>query len=114
MSIWNKILLGCIFVTALALFVLSARALQAHRVWHETYNKHKEAIAAAEQEAKDLLGTPERDSTGLLRAKIELYRLLIGRGRVWDNCQPVNVAKDQDPATNRERVLVTLQTKETS
>lgn len=111
MSIWNKILLGCIFVTALALFVLSARALQAHRVWHQSYNKHKEAIAAAEQEAKDLLGTPERGSTRLLRAKIELYELLIGRGRVWDNCQPVNVAKDQDPATNRERVLVTLQTK---
>jgi hypothetical protein len=110
MSIWNKILLGCIFVTALVLFVLSARALQAHRVWHESYNKHKEAIAVAEQEAKDLLGTPERGSTGLLRAKIELYELLIGRGRVWDNCQPVNVAKDQDPATNRERVLVTLQT----
>jgi hypothetical protein len=110
MSIWNKILLGCIFVTALVLFVLSARALQAHRVWHESYNKHKEAIAATEQEAKDLLGTPERGSTGLLRSKIELYELLIGRGRVWDNCQPVNVAKDQDPATNRERVLVTLQT----
>lgn len=111
MSIWNKILLGCIFVTALVLFVLSARALQAHRVWHESYNKHKEAIAAAEQEAKDLVGNLEPGSTGLLRAKLELYELLIGRGRVWDNCQPVNVAKDQDPATNRERVLVTLQTK---
>ncbi len=111
MSIWNKILLGCIFVTALVLFVLSARALQAHRVWHESYNKHKEAIAATAQEAKDLLGTPERGSTGLLRSKIELYELLIGRGRVWDNCQPVNVAKGDDPVNkNRERVLITLQT----
>jgi hypothetical protein len=110
MSIWNKILLGCIFVTALVLFVLSARALQAHRVWRASYNKHKEAIAAAEQQAEELVGNLDPDSTGLLRAKLELYKLLIGRGRVWDNCRPMNVAKDQDPATNQERVQITLQT----
>jgi hypothetical protein len=110
MSIWNKILLGCIFVTALVLFVLSARAVQVHRVWSESYNKHKEAIAAAQQQAKDLVGSLEQGSTGLLRTKLELYKILIGRGRVWDNYRPVNLAKDQDPATNQERVLVTLQT----
>lgn len=112
MSIWNKILLGCIFVTAVALFLLSARALQVHRVWQEAYNKHKEAIAAAEQQAKELVnGNAEADQMGLRRAKLELYKLLIGRGRVWDNCEPVNVAKDQDPATKQERVLVTLRAK---
>lgn len=113
MSIWNKILLGCIFVTALALFVLSARALLAHQVWREAYNKHKEAIAAAEQQAKDLVnGNAESGQMGLRRARLELYKLLIGRGRVWDNCEPVNIAKDQDPATKQERVLVTVRTKE--
>ena len=110
MSIWNKILLGFIFVAALTLFILGARALQAHRVWRESYNAHEEAIAAAEQQAKDLVGTLEPGSAGLLRAKLDLYKILIGRGRVWDNCEPVNVAKDQDPATKQERVLVTLRT----
>jgi len=111
MSIWNKILLGCIFVTSLVLFVLSARALQAHRVWQQSYNDHNVAIAAAEQQAKELVdGNEEAGQMGLRRAKFGLYKLLLGRGRVWDNCAPVNVAKDQDPATNQERVLVTLQT----
>lgn len=113
MSIWNKILLGCIFVTALVLFVLSARALLVHRVWQEAYHKHEEAIAAAEQQAKDLVnGNADSGQMGLRRAQLELYKLLIGRGRVWDNCVPVNIAKDQDPATKQERVLVTVQTKE--
>ncbi len=111
MSIWNKILLGCIFVTSLVLFVLSARALQAHRVWRVSYNAHKDAIAAAEQQAKELVnGNEEAGQMGLRDAKLGLYKLLLGRGRVWDNCRPTNVAKDQDPATNQERVLVTLQT----
>ncbi len=111
MSIWNKILLGCIFVTALVLFVLSARALQAHRVWRESYNAHQVAISAAEQQAKELVdGNEESGSMGLRRAKLELYKLLLGRGRVWDNCRPVTIDKDQDPATNQERVRVTLQT----
>ena len=110
MSIWNKILLGCIFFAALTLFILSARALQAHRVWRESYNKHKEAIVAAKQQVKDLRGTLELGSTGLLRAKVDLYKILLGRGRVWDNCQPTKVDQDQDPVTKQPRVLVTVQT----
>jgi len=110
MSIWNKILLGCIFVAALTLFIFSARALQAHRVWRESYNKHKEAIATAEQQVNDLIGNLDAESTGLLRAKLDLYEILLGRGRVWRNCQPTSVEKGQDPATKQERVLVTVQT----
>lgn len=106
MSIWNKILLGCIFVTALVLFVLSTRALQAHRVWQESYNQHKLAIAEAEQQAKDLVD----GDTGLRETKLQLYKLLIGRGRVWDDCQPTNVAKGQDPVTNQQRVQITVTT----
>ena len=115
MSIWNKILLGCIALTALVLFVLSARALQAHRVWRESYNQHKEAIAAAEQKAKDIVnGNSEAGQMGLRTAKLELYKLLIGRGRVRDNVIPTNVEKGPDPGTDppQERVLITLQTEE--
>jgi hypothetical protein len=115
MSIWNKILLGCIALTALVLFVLSARALQAHRVWRESYNQHKEAIAAAEQKAKDIVnGNSEAGQMGLRTGKLELYKLLIGRGRVWDNVIPTNVEKGPDPGTDppQERVLITLQTEE--
>lgn len=112
MSIWNKILLVCIFLMAVVLFVLSARALQAHRIWSECYNKHVEAIAAAEQQAKDIVnGNQEAGQMGLRQAKLELYKLLIGRGRVWDNCRPINVEKGPDPTNPpHDRVLVTLQT----
>ncbi|MHB8901936.1 MAG: hypothetical protein ACYC6Y_24535 [Thermoguttaceae bacterium] len=115
MSIWNKILLGCIAVTALALFVLSARALQAHRVWRESYNKHVEAIAAAEIKAKELVdGNAEAKQKGLRQAKLDLYKILIGRGRVWDNVIPVKVEKGPDPGTDppQQRVLITLQTEQ--
>ncbi len=115
MSIWNKILLGCIAVTALVLFVLSARALQAHRVWRESYNKHIAAITEAQQKAKELVnGNSEAGQMGLREAKLELYKILIGRGRVWDNVTPVNVEKGPDPesATPQERVQITLQTQQ--
>ncbi len=114
MSIWNKILLGCIAVTALVLLVLTARALQAHRVWRESYNKHVEAIAAEQQKADEILnGNPEAGQMGLREAKLELYKILIGRGRVWDNILPVKVEKGPDPESQitppPERILITLQ-----
>lgn len=115
MSIWNKILLGCIAVAALLLFVLGSRALQAHRVWRESYNKHIEAIAAEQQKAKDIVeGNSEAGQLGLRRSQLELYKLLIGRGRVWDNIIPMDVRKEPDPesSTPQDRVQITLQTEQ--
>lgn len=111
MSIWNKILLGCIFVTALALFFFSARALQAHRVWRESYNAHEKAIAAEEQRAKQLLdGDSASGEIGLRQATFELFKLLVGRGRVVVNARPMEVTKDQDPATKQDRIRIRVET----
>ena len=117
MSIWNKILLVCIGIAAIVLFVLSARVLQAHRVWRDCYNKHKAAIAQTKQEAEKIVnGDKEAGEDGLRQVDLELYEVLIGRGRVWDNNIPLNVEKGPDPEADPangpapERVLVTLQT----
>ena len=117
MSILNKILLVCIGITAIVLFVLSARVLQAHRVWRESYNKHKEAIAQTQQEAEKIVnGDKDASEDGLRQVDLKLYKVLIGRGRVWDNNIPLNVGKGPDPEADPakgpvpERVLVTLQT----
>lgn len=111
MSIWNKILLGCIFVTALALFVLSARALQAHRYWRDSYNAHEKAIAAEQQRAKQLLeGDASSGEMGLREASFELFKLLVGRGRVVTNARPMEVIQDQDPATKQDRVRIRIET----
>ncbi len=117
MSIWNKILLVCIGITAIVLFVLSACVLQAHRVWRESYNKHKEVIAQTQQEAEKILnGDKDAGEEGLRQVDLKLYKVLIGRGRVWDNNIPLNVEKGPDPEADPtkgpvpERVLVTLQT----
>ncbi|NLS95879.1 MAG: hypothetical protein GXX96_27400 [Planctomycetaceae bacterium] len=109
MSIWNKILLVCIFLTAIVLFVLSTRALQAHRVWQQSYEQHKQAIADAEKKVKDLVNGTESEP-GLRQVKLELFELLSGRGRVWNNCRPVSVVKEEDPATKQERIRITVQT----
>lgn len=111
MSIWNKVLLGCIFVTALALFVLSARALQAHRYWRESYNAHEKAIAAEQERAKNLLdGDSASGEMGLRQVSFELYKLLIGRGRVLTGARPMEVTKDQDPATKQDRIRIRIET----
>ncbi len=109
MSIWNKILLVCIFLTAIVLFVLSTRALQAHRVWQQSYEQHKQAIADAEKKVKELVDGTESEQ-GLRQVKLELFKLLSGRGRVWNGCRPVNVTKDQDPATQQERIQIRVET----
>ncbi len=44
MSIWNKVLLGFIFVLSLGFFYMAARTLKTHQVWRESAQKHEQAI----------------------------------------------------------------------
>jgi len=108
MSIWNKILLGCIFVTATALFFLSSRALIVHQTWRQKYDETKSAIEEQELRAVALIEGDE-STMGLREARLELYKVLIGRGRVWQNCRPMNVQKDTHPTTKAERVQILVQ-----
>jgi|GEM_PF-1626662 len=44
MSIWNKVLLGFIFLLSLGFFYMAARTLKTHQVWRESVQKHEAAI----------------------------------------------------------------------
>jgi len=47
MSIWNKVLLGFIFLLSLGFFYMAARTLKTHQVWRESAQKHEAAIRDA-------------------------------------------------------------------
>ncbi|MEE8451464.1 MAG: hypothetical protein V3R99_06090 [Thermoguttaceae bacterium] len=92
MSIWNKVLIGFIFVASVAFFYLGARTLQTHKHWREKAQKFQQRIKAADEEHKTLLGgvldSDEVADMGVEQLKVELDKILAHRGRVWINCIP--------------------------
>lgn len=85
MSIWNKVLLGLIFVASIAFFILSARALQTHKYWREQALKREAELAEALKNHAEL-----KDEVRQLA--VDLYEQLIDRGRVWYGCRPQQVS----------------------
>lgn len=91
MSIWNKILIGLVFVAAVAFFYLAARTLQTHKHWREKAQKFEARIIQTEEENVTLVeadGSGPDGKQGIRPLRRQLHRLLIDRGRVWYNCSP--------------------------
>jgi len=92
MTIWNKILIGLIFVASLGFFYMSVRTLKTHQYWRDLVRAFEDQIEAAEQERLELLHgnglEGEGAQMGIEATRSELYRMLIERGRVWYNCAP--------------------------
>lgn len=92
MSIWNKVLIGFIFVASVAFFYLGTRTLQTHKHWREKSRRFQERIDAKDEEHKTLLeGQSDSDEIadmGIERLKVELDKILAHRGRVWFDCTP--------------------------
>jgi hypothetical protein len=87
MCIWNKILVGLISVISIVLFYMAARALKTETYWSELAQKHKLRIQQIEQENRDLLeGTAQQ--AGVRQLRLDMYKLLLDRRRVWWNCDP--------------------------
>ena len=110
MSIWNKVLLGLIFIAALAFVYLSARTLRTHEYWRELAERHEVRIAALEAENTTMVSGKEDERSGelvqkgIVQLKGELEKLLIDRGRVWFNCAP----QGADAQTGQVRVATDL------
>jgi len=49
MSIWNKVLLGLIFVASVGLLYMGARTLKTHQYWRELSYQHEDQIAKREE-----------------------------------------------------------------
>ena len=93
MSIWNKVLIGLIIVASLGYFYLAAVTLKTHKYWRSVANAQKAKIEQYKEETKILKeGQRGEDAApGIRQTRMALYKLLIDRGRVWDNCMPERV-----------------------
>jgi hypothetical protein len=102
MSIWNKILIGFIFIAAAGLFYMSARSLKTHETWRLAATKHRDALKQVLAENEILLqGSDAPDAPkgvdvpkGIVQLKRELHRLQVDRGRVWRKCDARSVAAE--------------------
>jgi hypothetical protein len=105
MSIWNKVLLGLIFVASLVFFYFGARALKVQAVWRDNIRKHEELLGKLNEQIALVQGAKERvDSAemNLRKARIELHKLQF-RGRVWGWPLP-DAPKDTTCDVTRQQV----------
>ena len=106
MNIWNKVFVGLIIVVSLVFFYFSAQVLKTHEYWRSSAKTHEGKIEKLEDEVVALRYGVKGDETqpGLMKRKSAVYKALIGRGRVWDNCKPQMV----DAAVGAVRVTTDL------
>ncbi len=103
MSIWNKILIGFVFIASVVFFYMAARTLKTHQHWRELAQRHEARIQALEKDSVELVEADGTDPDGMLgirRIRLESHRLTIDRGRVWYNCTP----EAPDPQTAKVAV----------
>ena len=88
MSIWNKILVGLIAVTAVVYSCLAASVLKTHVYWRNSFVAHQAAIEKANAEAKRLMYGDKSGAPGIVQLKNKLHalRLIDQGGQVWSNC----------------------------
>ncbi len=94
MSIWNKVLLGCIFVATLVMILFASKALIIKQRWSQEARQLKADLTAEEEKIRELNRWDEGSEMTLHRAQVELHKLTVDRGRVWSNCNPVEIQKD--------------------
>jgi hypothetical protein len=89
MSIWNKVLLGLIFVAAIGFFYLSMRTLKTHQYWRQTAAKLTVDIEDTEQDSAKRASN-DGDDWGIKQYQLHTNKLVVDRGRVWTNVEPRN------------------------
>jgi hypothetical protein len=120
MSIWNKVLMGCIVVASMVFFYMAARTVKTHKYWGEQAREYQKLISQAREQSR-LLREGDGTWMGIAKAQNQLHKLVIDRGRAWFNCTPtqgnasgqVSVsiempAGDADAAASREILAGTV------
>ena len=103
MSIWNKVLVGCIFAASLAFFVMAARTVRTHEYWRLLAVKFQKQIDTVRQESRKL-EKGDGDWIGMAKAHLESAKLTSDLGRVWYNCTP----KRADAQTGQVSVSIDM------
>jgi hypothetical protein len=91
MSIWNKILLGLIFVSSLGFFYMSAWMLKTQKNWSVRAEQYAKKISDLQDEDKitEQGGTVGGEfKPGIEQLSADLFKLNVDRQRVWYKCDP--------------------------
>jgi hypothetical protein len=95
MSIWNKILIGFIFIASVVFLWLGAKALKTHQYWRTIAAKQEQQLKL-EKDRRDLLVNGKDGEMGIRQAMLALHKQLVDRGRVWRGATPQKVNVDKD------------------
>ncbi|MBX9790037.1 MAG: hypothetical protein K2Y37_14055 [Pirellulales bacterium] len=109
MSIYHKILVGFIAVTALVFFYSAMRALKERSKWWAQYNEHQrqlEQVNTNIQKLEGAAGAIDAQVASVRQLRHDLAKLMVGRGRVWSGCTPAQ----PDANTGEVRVTIPVQT----
>jgi len=108
MYIWNKVLLGLITVLSLVFIFFAAQTLGTHKYWREIANKQKQQLEELEKANRQLegraLSVSDEAQRSVAQLRLELHKQMIGRGRVWYQCEKRQV----DPKTGSMVVVTSL------
>jgi hypothetical protein len=97
MSLWNKILLGLIFLASLGFFHAAARTVKTYQYWVNLNDSFEKTLKQRRAEVLRLRTAdhehPLDDKTiGVEQLRIDLGRALANRGRVWMKCEKQKAA----------------------
>lgn len=85
MSIWNKVLVGLIIVTALGMFFMGAWALKISTVWSRALVQREERIKQLTKENEEL-ADGKQGQPGVRQLRVDLHKLLVYQQGVWRDC----------------------------
>ena len=89
MSIWNKVLVGLIFVASLAFFYMAMRTLKTHQYWRQNARGHRKRLDEFQEKNRQLVkgsGEGEDYQPGIEGLRLELRKILADRGRAAGEC----------------------------
>jgi len=104
MTIWNKILIALVVIAGAVFCYMAARALKTQQYWLAAAERMEKRLEAAKKENAALRdGTGEPAGAASIKAlKLEIHKLLVDRGRVWQRCAVQTV----DPQTGQVAVEI--------
>jgi hypothetical protein len=102
MSIWNKVLLGFIFVASVGFFYMATRTLATHQAWQQAAQGFQKALDQARQE-EEVLREGDSARMGIRQLRLALHKLTLARGRAWYHTMPQG-----QPDPNTGQVMVSI------
>jgi predicted nucleic acid-binding Zn-ribbon protein len=109
MTIYHKIMVGFIALTALVFYYSAMRALKERSKWWTEYVSLERQLQDVNKQIEQLQGAAEAADAqvkGVRQLRHELAKLMVGRGRVWTGCTPAQ----PDANTGEVRVAIPVQT----